>query len=108
MDQFRKNLKEKQSLIREHEDEIAALKITITELRSSLKSPTERPKEDINEEDNDSNDDVIHPQSARERYFYREDDSETEENRDSSFEEDQGFQNNMDSYFVNQENEEDV
>jgi hypothetical protein len=32
---------------------------------------------------------------------------ETEENLDST-EEDEGFQNNIDSYFVNQENEEKV
>jgi chromosome segregation ATPase len=110
MNKLRKNLKEKQSLIQEHEDEIAALKITITELRTSLKSPESPKREEVNEEDTDENEEVIqHPHSARERYFYRDDDSEveTEENLDST-EEDEGFQNNIDSYFVNQENEEKV
>jgi len=110
MNKLRKNLKEKQSLIQEHEDEIAALKITITELRTSLKSPESPKREEVNEEDTDENEEVLqHPHSARERYFYRDDDSEveTEENLDST-EEDEGFQNNIDSYFVNQENEEKV
>jgi len=55
------------------------------------------------EEGNESGEDTNFTHSARERYFYREDDEENDEEKNSTDEE--YDPNSFKSYFINQEND---